>query len=605
MARQKKKLERDTTSRVSARKGNIETSLLEATLESTADGILVVDRQGAIVMYNQKFRKMWHIPPGVLKTGSDDEAIHHVLRQLKDPEGFVKKLMELYTHPEMDCFDEIEFQDGRIFERYSIPQLLGNEIVGRVFSFRDVTRRKQMEEQLLRQATYDALTGLPNRILLEDRIDQNIKHARRRGLKVGVLFFDLDRFKLVNDSLGHNMGDALLKSVAERLTKCIREGDTLARWGGDEFVIVLSDLKLEEDVISIIVACQTALEEVFIIDNRTLSITSSVGASFYPRDGNDSTILLKNADAAMYNAKSEGPNNYRFYRPQMNELAIEQLALETDLHKALEHNEFFLHYQPLVDLRTGQVKSAEALLRWRHPIRGLVPPLDFIEIAEETGLIQSIGEWVLNTACAQNKKWQDLGFPPIKVAVNVSGIQFKQKNIVQVIQKALSESRLDPQYLDLELTESSIMENTHTFMATMNAIKEIGVGLVIDDFGTGYSSLGYLKRFPVNKIKIDKSFIHDITTDEDDGAIVQAIIAMAQKLKLSVVAEGVETVDQVMYLQAHNCDEIQGYYFSPPVAPEKYEIILKQQGEGLRPKTREQERVGQPLFIDDIHIKGK
>ncbi len=557
----------------------LEASLLQATLESTADGILVVNREGKIVTYNQKFRKMWRIPPGVIKSGNDDEAVHHVLKQLKDPEGFVTKLMELYTNPEMDCFDEIEFADGRIFERYSIPQCLGKEIIGRVFSFRDVTRRKQMEEQLMRQATYDALTGLPNRILLEDRIDQSIKYARRSNTKVAILFFDLDRFKLVNDSLGHNMGDALLKAVADRLSKSIREGDTLSRWGGDEFVIVLSDLKYEEDVIPIITSCQSILEEIFIIDSRSLSITSSVGVSFFPKDGSNATLLLKNADAAMYNAKSEGRNNYRFYRPQMNERAIEQLSLETDLHKALERNEFMLYYQPLVDLRTGQIRSAEALLRWKHPIRGMVPPLDFIELAEDTGLIQPIGEWVLNTACAQNKKWQDLGLPPIKVAVNVSGIQFKQRNIVQIVEKALRNSHLDPQYLDLELTESSVMENTHNFLSSMNEIKELGVGLVIDDFGTGYSSLGYLKRFPVNKIKIDKSFVHDVNKDDDDGAIVQAIIAMAQKLKLLVVAEGVETIEQVRFLQAHNCDEMQGYFYSPPVPADKCEQILRQQNQ--------------------------
>lgn len=574
-----KKTSKYTNLKPGESEAQLEASLLQATLESTADGILVVNREGKIVTYNQKFRKMWRIPPGVLKSNKDDEAVHHVLRQLKDAEGFVDKLMELYTNPEMDCFDEIEFSDGRIFERYSIPQYLDNEIIGRVFSFRDVTRRKQMEEQLMRQATFDALTGLPNRVLLEDRIDQNIKAAKRRGAKVGVLFFDLDRFKLVNDSLGHNMGDALLKAVADRLTKSIREGDTLSRWGGDEFVIVLPDLRYEDDVLPIITACQSALEEIFIIDNRSLSITSSVGGSFFPKDGSTPTILLKNADAAMYNAKSEGRNNYRFYRPQMNERAIEQLSLESDLHKALERNEFLLHYQPLVDLRTGQIKSAEALLRWIHPVRGMVSPLDFIGLAEETGLIQPIGEWVLNTACAQNKEWQNQGLPPIKVAVNVSGIQFKQRNIVQIVEKALLTSKLDPHFLDLELTESSVMENTHNFLSSMNAIKDLGVGLVIDDFGTGYSSLGYLKRFPVNKIKIDKSFVHDVTKDDDDGAIVQAIIAMAQKLKLLVVAEGVETIEQVLFLQSHNCDEMQGYYYSPPVAAEKYEQILRHQSD--------------------------
>lgn len=558
-------------------KKELEASLLKATLESTADGILVVNREGKIVTYNQKFRKMWRIPVSFMKSGKDDRAVKHVLSQLKYPDEFLNGLMQLYAYPEMDCFDEIEFLDGRIFERYSIPQRISDEIVGRVFSFRDVTRRKQMEEQLLQQATCDPLTGLPNRILLKDRINQEIKHAKRQHLKVAILFFDLDRFKIVNDSLGHNVGDSLLQVVAQRLKGCIREGDTLARWGGDEFIIVLSNIKYREQIIPIIALCQEVLEEVFLIDNRSISITSSVGASFYPIDGTNATVLLKNADAAMYCAKADGRNNYRFYTPQMNAKAIEQLALASDLHKALEKKEFFLLYQPMVDLKTKKIVSAEALIRWLHPVRGLVSPMEFIEVAEETGLIPLLGEWVINTACAQNKKWQDLGLDPIKVAVNVSGIQFKQDNIIQVVETALDNSRLNPQYLNLELTESSIMGDTHTYIYAMNALKKLGVGLVIDDFGTGYSSLSYLKRFPVNKIKIDKSFVRDINTDEDDKAIVQAIIAMAKQLKLQVVAEGVEKREQLEFLQSENCDEIQGFYFSPPINENEIEKMLRHQ----------------------------
>jgi diguanylate cyclase (GGDEF)-like protein len=555
----------------------LEASLLQATLESTADGILVVNKEGQIVTYNQKFRKMWKIPKDIMKTGLDDEAIQHVLKQLKDPQGFFDKLMQLYADPSLDCFDEIEFKDGRIFERYSIPQRLGEEIVGRVFSFRDVTSRKQMESQLLHQANFDALTSLPNRILLEDRINQEIKRAKRMKSMVAILFFDLDRFKIVNDSLGHNMGDALLQAVAHRLKKCIREGDTLARWGGDEFILVLADIKYEEQTIPVITQCQEALEDIFSIDNHSISITSSVGVSFYPKDGDSPTVLLKNADSAMYSAKSDGRNYYRFYTPQMNERAIEQLALGSDLHRALEEKEFALHYQPLIDLKTGDIVAVEALLRWYHPTRGLISPLEFIELAEETGLIQPIGEWVLKTACAQNRYWQDQGLPLVRVAVNVSSIQFKQRNIVEIVENALKQTNLEPKYLELELTESSVMENTHAFLSSMNLLKNLGVSLVIDDFGTGYSSLGYLKRFPVNKIKIDKSFVRDINVDEDDGAIIQAIIAMAQKLKLRVVAEGVETIDQLAFLKSHHCDEIQGFYFSPPVPSEQLEKILLNQ----------------------------
>lgn len=558
-------------------RSDLEASILQASLEATADGILVVDREGKIITYNQKFRKMWRIPMSFMKRAKDDMAVKHVLSQLKDPEAFLVGLMQLYAYPEMDCFDEIEFLDGRIFERYSIPQYIGDKIVGRVFSFRDVTRRKQMEEQLLQQATCDPLTGLPNRILLKDRINQEIKHAKRQHTKVAILFFDLDRFKIVNDSLGHNVGDSLLQVVSQRLRGCIREGDTLARWGGDEFIIVLTNIEYREQVIPIISLCQEALEEIFLIDNRSISITSSVGASFYPLDGTTATVLLKNADAAMYCAKADGRNNYRFYNPQMNAKAVEQLALAADLHKALEKKELFLLYQPMVDLKTQKIISAEALIRWQHPTRGLISPLEFIEVAEETGLIPLIGEWVIKTACAQNKHWQKLGIDPIKVAVNVSGIQFKQDNVVEVVEEALSEAGLAPQYLNLELTESSIMGDTQTYIYAMNALKRLGVGLVIDDFGTGYSSLSYLKRFPVNKIKIDKSFVRDIHTDEDDKAIVKAIIAMAQQLKLRVVAEGVETREQLTFLKNQHCDEIQGFYFSPPIRAEEFEKMLRHQ----------------------------
>lgn len=572
-----KKSSKDNSSNKKESMADLEASILQATLESTADGILVVNREGKIVTYNQKFRKMWRIPMSFMKRAKDDKAVKHVLEQLKYPDAFLNGLMQLYTYPEMDCFDEIEFLDGRIFERYSIPQRIGDEIVGRVFSFRDVTRRKQMEEQLLQQATCDPLTGLPNRILLKDRIDQEIKHAKRQHSKVAILFFDLDRFKIVNDSLGHNVGDSLLQVVSQRLKGCIREGDTLARWGGDEFIIVLTNIKYREQVIPIISLCQEALEEIFLIDNRSISITSSVGASFYPMDGTNATVLLKNADAAMYCAKADGRNNYRFYNPQMNAKAVEQLALAADLHKALEKQEFFLLYQPMVDLKTHKIVSVEALIRWLHPVRGLISPLEFIEVAEETGLIPLIGEWVIKTACIQNRRWQSLGLDPIKVAVNVSGIQFKQDNIVQVVETALAEAKLAPQYLNLELTESSIMGDTQTYIYAMNALKKLGVGLVIDDFGTGYSSLSYLKRFPVNKIKIDKSFVRDIHIDEDDKAIVQAIIAMAQQLKLRVVAEGVETREQLTFLQTHHCDEIQGFYFSPPINAKELGQMLRQQ----------------------------
>lgn len=541
---------------------NYQSSLLGAALESTADGILVIDNKGMIVTNNQQFKNMWKIPSKLLVSGNGVEIFDYLMSLMDDHGEYQTKLKNITTTPCLDTFQEMKLSDGRIIEQYSIPQRIGDEIIGRVFSFRDITHRRNMEDQLLLQSTRDPLTGLPNRILLEDRLHQEIKSAKRNKKKVGVFFFDLDRFKLINDSLGHIVGDSMLNNVATRIKSCIRESDTLARWGGDEFVVIMSDLDYQEQAIPVISLCQAAIEEIMYIDNHSINITSCVGASFYPDDGDTATVLLQNADTAANNAKNTGRNTYKFYTTKMNERALEELALGTDLQNALSKNEFFIQYQPIVSLETRKIVSMEALIRWNHPIRGLIPPFDFISLAEENGLIQSIGTWVLTTACSQNKFWQDLGLPPVKIAINVSGVQFKQDNFLGIVQYALTKSGLPPEYLELEITESVLMENRESFTSLMESLKNMGVGLVIDDFGTGYSSLSYLKKFPVNKIKIDKSFIQDLNVDNDSTAIVQAIMSMAQKLKLRVVAEGVETEDQLLFLNKLNCDEIQGYYFN-------------------------------------------
>jgi diguanylate cyclase (GGDEF)-like protein/PAS domain S-box-containing protein len=552
----------------------ISLSAMRSTLEATADGILVVNRDGKMITYNQKFRKMWNIPDEIMTSKDDQKAIQWVLQQLSDPDSFVQKLMELYANPESDVFDEIEFKDGRIFERFSIPQISGKEIVGRVFSFRDVTERKRMEAQLMHQATHDSLTGLPNRALLLDRIKQDIKRARRNKSQVAVIFLDLDRFKDVNDSLGHDMGDVLLKKVSKRLERGIREYDTLARWGGDEFVMIIPDLKEEEDVIPIIRNIMQSLASTFQVQSKKIKVTNSIGISFFPKDGELPNNLLKNADSAMYHAKSEGRNNFQFYQRHMSEYVTEKLDLENDLMLGIERKQFFLVYQPIIDMKTGDIKSVEALLRWNHPERGLLAPDKFIPLAEETGAIQALGEWVLRQGCTQLMSWVNAGLPRISMAINVSVHQLKHPNFIFTLESVLRDTKVDPTILELEMTESSLMSDAPVFMDLLKKIKAKGISFNIDDFGTGYSSLNYLKVFQVDKLKIDKAFVQDEPYNQ--GSIILSIIALAKKLKLKVVAEGVETNSQYCFLQNHHCDYAQGYFFSRPVEPDIFAHLLKQ-----------------------------
>ncbi len=551
-------------------------ALTRATLEATADGILVVDRHRRVVGHNERAAKMWKTPRKVYRPGNDEELAKYVMRQLKDPDKFIAGLERLYnTEPGKEIKDEIEFKDGRIFERYTMPQLRGKEIIGRVFSFRDVTQRKAMEEQLLQQATHDALTLLPNRIILHDRIQQELRYSKRSNKMATILFFDLDEFKLINDSLGHDFGDILLQSVARRLERCVREQDTVARWGGDEFVILLTSLSQETEIIPIVRKCLEAIEEPFIIEKHTVTVTSSVGITILPRDGTTVTALLKNADSAMYEAKSSGRNNYKFYSCDMNKNKERKLILINDLHEALKANQLKVYYQPIIDLQSGTIVGAEALLRWYHPKRGLIPSQEFIPIAEETGLILPIGEWVLRNACLQNVSWQQEKFPPIPISINLSGQQFRQRDITQLVNKILKETKMDAKYLNLELTESIVMENSEIYLKYMLQLKELGVGLVIDDFGTGYSSLSYLKRFPVDKLKIDKSFVSGLPNDAHDAGIVRAILALANQLNLEVIAEGIETTEQLSFLRNHSCDMCQGFLFSKAVPPQEFSALLK------------------------------
>jgi diguanylate cyclase (GGDEF)-like protein/PAS domain S-box-containing protein len=435
--------------------------------------------------------------------------------------------------------------------------------------------RWQAEERVRHLAHFDELTGLPNRSMFNQRLSHALAQAQRRKTPLAVLFIDLDRFKNINDTLGHDAGDTVLREVAERLQSCLRESDTVGRLGGDEFVVLIEDLPETVHVTAIAQKILTAVARPFVLEGQEFHITGSIGISTYPDDSADMQTLLKNADISMYRAKEQGKNNYQFYSAQMNVHSIERLALESSLRHALERNEFLLHYQPKVDIVSGRVTGMEALVRWQQPGKALVPPSEFIPLAEETGLIVPIGEWVLRTACARLKSWQEEGMAPLRIAVNLSARQFVQENLPHDVARVLEATGLDPSALELELTESMIMKDPERAVTVLNRLKAMGIHLSIDDFGTGYSSLSYLKRFPIDSVKIDRSFIQDIPGDADDAAITRAIIAMAHSLRLKVIAEGVETPEQLRFLREHGCDEMQGYYFSKPLAESEFLRLLQ------------------------------
>ncbi|MBI3143658.1 MAG: EAL domain-containing protein [Pseudogulbenkiania sp.] len=455
------------------------------------------------------------------------------------------------------------------------------EMAARIASI--AIERKHAEERIQFMAHHDALTGLPNRALLEDRLNQGILFAQRYGRLVTVVFIDLDHFKLINDSLGHKAGDELLKTVAQRMLHCVRRTDTVVRLGGDEFVIILFDQPDQSRVIApTLNKIREAIAQPIHMAGHELQVTCSMGLATYPHDGQDVETLLRNADAAMYRAKEVGRNNFQLYSSDMNVQMQERLALQEGLLNALSCHEFLLHYQPQLDLHTGHIIGVEALLRWQHPELGLIAPAKFIQLAEETGLIVPIGDWVLQTACKQNKAWQDAGLPPLCISVNVSARQFREKDLLERVGLALRESGLAPHYLELELTESLVMQDLQQAIATMQKLNDMGIQLSIDDFGTGYSSLSALKNFPVARLKIDKSFVSELPNNQDDRTITRAVISLGRKLHLKVIAEGVEDAAQLEFLRANDCDEIQGYHFSRPISAMEFEKLMLSAGKDER-----------------------
>lgn len=677
-------------------------SLLRATLESTADGIMMVNGQGQVVDWNQKFVEMWRIPSYMLESGTESIGFDYILAQVADPEVLIKDVQYLYQNPEWQGeLPELHFKDGRIFERFTQPQRVGEQIVGRVYSFRDITKkrviddqlrvreraieasthgvvivdisknenliiyvnkaferitgytekeaigqnlinlqgisrqdvnykrllnairelreemveikscrsngnifwcemsvapvrdsfglvkhyvciinditqRRDMEKQLEMQATHDSLTALPNRVLLMDRVAQAILKAKKNHTELAFLFLDLDRFKITNDTLGHSIGDKLLQVIANRLLIATSDFDTVARLGGDEFVVLLPDLTNRSHAEKVARKILQLIEEPIKIESHTIKITASLGIGFYPRDGLDYESLMKSADLSMYYAKDNGRNNYRIFEAEMNNRFISHVQIDAALKEALKNRELYMVYQPIVDLRHNCIKGVEALMRWKNPLLGLVSPADFIPLAEENGMILSMGEWSLEESCRQIMVWhQEKGLEHLTLAVNISGKQLRLTQLPEIIAKVLKKSGLPAKYLELELTESILIEDIENTVEMMYALKDMGLKLVIDDFGTGYSSLSYLKQFPVDKLKIDRSFINEMVSNENDAAITRAIINLSHSLNLEVVAEGVETDFQKKFVFEHGCEYAQGYYFKPPEKPRELLDFLK------------------------------
>jgi diguanylate cyclase (GGDEF)-like protein len=551
-------------------------SLLQATLESTADGILVVSKSGKVETLNQKFVEMWELPQelAVLKQDQQD-LMYWISTQLLNPEDFLQTVQIINAERETINHELLLCNDGRVFEAVAQPQWLNQEIVGRVWSFRDVTNRHQQERTIRYQATHDLLTGLPNRLLFGERLSIAMTQAACNQTKLAVMFLDLDRFKWVNDTFGHGVGDHLLQTISKRMATCLRESDMIARWAGDEFTLLLPNIQTAQDGVLIAQRLLEAIKPPIALEGQTLRVTTSIGIALYPDDGTTVDTLLKHADAALYRAKASGRNMYHLFTAEMLTEQTNKLQLGSRLHQALERQEFMLCYQPRINVNTGAVTHLEALIRWQHPDLGLIPPGRFIPLAEETGLIVTLGEWVLRTACQQNQRWQQMGLPPVKVAVNLSAYQLKQPTLVEQVRSILQEASLPPTALELEITETVLMDNTAIAKTTLTRLNQMGISIAMDDFGTGYSSLSYLKEFPFQVLKIDRSFVQDVTTNLHNKALVNAIIAMGSVLNLMLVAEGVETEEQELLLRSLGCEEMQGFRFSPPLTVEETTALLQ------------------------------
>lgn len=547
---------------------------IRATMESSADGIVALDPEGNIYDYNQKFIEMWKLPNALISNRDFNVFCRYINTMLASDFSMEHAIKELATTTEKILFGIFKLKNGSVYEYYTQPYLLDSKKISRVWSFRDITKRMQLEEELSYKATHDILTDLPNRVSLIDRLKSTIKQAKSKKTQFAVIFLDIDRFKLINDSLSHHVGDKVLRLVTKQFQSAIRNSDMLARLGGDEFVIVVNEVKKRDDIEKLAQKLLFSLKEPFLLEGHEMLLTTSMGIALYPDHGKVIDELLRNADSAMYVSKELGGNQFSFYTKELNEKNINKLKQEAALRQAIANKEFFLCYQPQVELETGNLVSLEALIRWRHPTKGVILPMDFVPLAEESGLIVSIGEWVLRTACAQVKAWHDSGYPPVRVAVNVTTKQFRLYDFVASIKAILNETGLAPEFLELELTENMIINNLDMKNMIIE-LKALGVQFALDDFGTGYSSLNYLREIPVDRIKIDQSYVRNIDEKRGDDVIIQAIIAMANSLQLEVIAEGVETKRQMQFLTDQKCHDVQGFLLSKPLTEDECESYLK------------------------------
>ncbi|MGQ3890906.1 EAL domain-containing protein [Legionella sp. CNM-4043-24] len=546
-----------------------ERNFLNAILHNLSDGILACDINGTITVVNKVFQRMTGLRE--MRGNAGDVLFFQPNNETPIPateQPLIRVLQGESIHQL-----ELELQTIDNSRRYVIidgDPIYNNdqEKTGAVIAVHDVTEQKKLEGQLFYQATHDALTNLPGRILLMDRIDSAIAQAKRNNNSIAVIFIDLDHFKEINDNYGHSEGDRLLKTMSERMTQVIRASDTVSRLGGDEFIILLGSLDNETTVVSILHKLMQALAQDFRIGDQVINMTASVGVSTYPKDGEDPETLLKRADIAMYRSKTRGRNAFQFYAEEMNISSMKRLEKELALQNALKLNQFSVHYQPVFDLANESITGVEALLRWEHPDLGSVPPGEFISIAEELDLIIPIGAWVMKTACAQNKAWQSQGLPNLKIAINVSGKQLSSPDFLETVRACLDETQLEAEYLELEIRESVILESPDQVIQSLHALKKLGIHIALDDFGTGYSSLGYLAQLPINKVKIDRSFISQIDHSLKKSAMVLAIIGMASSLKLKVAADGAETENEMTFLRFNRCDQVQGFYLCNPLTAE-------------------------------------